>query len=233
MNDRKFIFDVDGTLTPNRGRINKHFGVWFSRFCDRQEVYIVTGSDRPKTIQQVGEYIYYQCKKVYQCSGNDVWIKDRNLKSNTIKVSDEIQEFFDACLATSDFDIRTSPHVEIRPGLINFTVLGRQSNKSHRNSYIKYDKENNEREKFSKAFNEKFNRLGYECNVAGDTGIDITLMGNGKEQIIQDFTPKDNIIFFGDKTSPGGNDHTLASIIPDSYTVRGWTETWDILKEIE
>ena len=233
MNNRKFIFDVDGTLTPSRGRINKHFGSWFSRFCDRQEVYIVTGSDRPKTVQQVGEYIYHQCNKVYQCSGNDVWVKDQNLKTSLIYISDEMQEFFDECLKISNFDIRTGFHIDVRPGLINFSILGRGSTKPDRKTYIEYDKEVCERRMFSEAFNDKFNRLGYECNIAGDTGVDITLMGNGKEQIIQDFSAKDNLIFFGDNTELGGNDYSLANIIPDSYTVKGWGETWEILKEIE
>ena len=54
----KYVFDVDGTLTPSRGKMNKHFAVWFSKFCQKESVYLVTGSDRQKTVEQVGAYIY-------------------------------------------------------------------------------------------------------------------------------------------------------------------------------
>lgn len=230
---RKFIFDVDGTLTPSRGRMNVDFALWFANFCERQEVYLVTGSDRVRTVQQIGEYLYHRCKRVYQCSGNDVWEKDLHIRTNTINVSEEMQQFFDACLSISDYPVRTGRHVDVRTGLINFSVLGRRAPADDRASYIEWDTKTNERARFAQMFNEKFNRLGYEANVAGDTGLDITRMGNGKEQIIQDFLPRDNLVFFGDKMEEGGNDNLLSQIIPDSYNVNGWKETWSILKEIE
>ena len=70
---KKFIFDVDGTLTPSRGRIDKDFEEWFLDFCMWHEVYLVTGSDNPKTIEQVGESIGGACKRIYNCSGSDVY----------------------------------------------------------------------------------------------------------------------------------------------------------------
>ena len=75
----KFIFDVDGTLTPSRGLINKEFEQFFENFCLANDVYLVTGSDKPKTVEQVGEKIYNRCKRVYQCSGSDVWEGDNSI----------------------------------------------------------------------------------------------------------------------------------------------------------
>ena len=72
-----YLFDVDGTLTPSRQGIDKKFAVWFSKFCERESVYLVTGSDKPKTLEQIGPVIYNRCKGVYQCSGNEYWIKER------------------------------------------------------------------------------------------------------------------------------------------------------------
>ena len=54
----KFIFDVDGTLTPSRQEIDMDFAVFSTEFCAENDVYLVTGSDREKTIEQVGEEIY-------------------------------------------------------------------------------------------------------------------------------------------------------------------------------
>ena len=42
----KFIFDVDGTLTPSRGIIDLNFKMFFNTFCLDNDVYLVTGSDK-------------------------------------------------------------------------------------------------------------------------------------------------------------------------------------------
>ena len=59
---------VDGTLTHSRDPIDKEFGNWFLNFSNTHNVEqygIVTGSDRDKTIEQVGEEIYNTAKRVY------------------------------------------------------------------------------------------------------------------------------------------------------------------------
>ena len=227
-----YIFDVDGTLTPSRQRMNKQFAVWFSKFCESNNVYLVTGSDKAKTVEQVGEYIYFCCKKVYQCSGNDVWIKSNNVKTNTILVSDKLQEIFDYYLKSSSFKYKTGNHVEIRPGLINYSIVGRDCTLGERESYVTWDKHTSERQEISEAINKA--DLGYIATVAGETGLDVTLVGNGKEQIIHDFSPHNDLHFFGDKMLPGGNDYTLALEVIRSggacHHVKDWKDTWNILK---
>ena len=51
---KKFIFDVDGTLTPSRKKIEHEFWAPFLIFCRHHDVYLVTGSDRQKTLEQLG-----------------------------------------------------------------------------------------------------------------------------------------------------------------------------------
>ena len=45
-----YIFDVDGTLTPSRGRMNTEFALFFEDFVNTFECYLITGSDREKTL---------------------------------------------------------------------------------------------------------------------------------------------------------------------------------------
>ena len=59
---KKFIFDVDGTLTPSRGKIDPEFSPLFWELTKSEEVYLVTGSDRQKTLEQVTPEIYNNCK---------------------------------------------------------------------------------------------------------------------------------------------------------------------------
>ena len=72
-NLKKFIFDVDGTLTPSRGKIDPDFLQFMLYFAGINDVYLVTGSDRDKTLEQVGEQICTTVKRCYNCSGNSVW----------------------------------------------------------------------------------------------------------------------------------------------------------------
>ena len=238
----KYIFDVDGTLTPSRQRMDRDFAVWFSKFCETHAVYLVSGSDRPKTIEQVGEYIYHQCKRVYNCSGNDVWERDVNVRTSDWKLPDLGRSFLNNCLYESDFNIRTGTHIEERTGTVNFSVVGRGANAEQRAAYVAYDTATNERNTIATAFNTMFPDL--QATVGGDTGIDITTRGADKSQILTDFNDTDKLLFIGDKCKEGGNDHPIAKAIAERskgknsfaygpgkfYNVDGWEDTWEILK---
>ena len=76
---KKFIFDVDGTLTESRQQIDFKFMCFMIKFCCTYDVYLVTGSDRAKTVEQLGLDIYNRSIRVYNCSGADVYIKDKNV----------------------------------------------------------------------------------------------------------------------------------------------------------
>ena len=54
----KYIFDVDGTLTPARKQMKLDFMAYFLKFECKHDVYLVTGSDRQKTVEQLGLDIY-------------------------------------------------------------------------------------------------------------------------------------------------------------------------------
>ena len=88
----KFIFDVDGTLTPSRQEIDMDFAVFFTDFCAENDVYLVTGSDREKTIEQVGEEIYSLADRVYNCSGSDVWDGNVNVYTSDSKLPEEAEQ---------------------------------------------------------------------------------------------------------------------------------------------
>ena len=223
----KYIFDVDGTLTPSRQRINRDFAVWFSKFCETHAVYLVTGSDRPKTIEQVGEYIYHKCELVYNCSGNDVWKKDINIHTNEWKLPDLARTFLISCEYESDFSIRTGNHIEERPGMVNFSVVGRNATLEQRAAYVAFEEQNGERKKIADAFNTMFPDL--EAKVGGETGIDISPKGFDKSQIIKDFNKKDKLYFFGDAMHEGGNDYPLAQVVDIKRHVTGWRNTWEYL----
>ena len=231
-----YIFDVDGTLTPSRGRIDPEFGAWFVDFARNHSVYLCTGSDRDKTMEQVGELVYNTCQTVYQCSGNDVWVGDTNIRKNDWRLPDEMWSFLENELYRSTWKQYTGNHFDERPGLINFSILGRNAMDHQRKYYIEHDQRTGEREAIAKAFNDRYLRNRVQAQVAGETGLDIMPVGAGKEQVLNDFMPQTVIKFFGDKTMPGGNDHDIAQAVigwnadSNALQVKDWQQTWSFLR---
>lgn len=231
-----FVFDVDGTLTPSRGRINEDFRLWFSNFTDQYDCVLVTGSDQSKTIEQIGQYLYNKFLFQFQCSGNETYAgHDYLVSQSEWKISSIERHFLEIELENSEFPLRTGNHIEERPGMVNFSIVGRNASLEQRAEYIKWDKETNERQNIAKDFNRLFPTL--EANVGGETGLDISPKGKDKSQILEHLDA-DEIYFFGDGCEEGGNDYPLAKVIMEKnlgfvYNVSGYKETWNKLKEID
>ena len=68
-----YVFDVDGTLTPSRLRMDREFEKFFRNWIKDKEVYLLTGSDHDKTIEQVGVEVWREVTESHQCGGNVVF----------------------------------------------------------------------------------------------------------------------------------------------------------------
>ena len=228
-----FLFDVDGTLTPSRQKIDKEFSKFFSNFCKKNEVFLVTGSDRDKTIEQLGKTLYNKTKRVYNCSGNSVWEKAKSVHTSDWTLPDDARFYLNLELSASNFTPKTGIHIEERPGCINFSILGRKATFDQRKIYVDWDRSKEERDIIARNIRRLFPDLS--VTVGGETGIDIAPKGHDKSQILQDFETHDTITFFGDKTYVGGNDYSIAHTIITKklgtvHQVSDYNETWDILK---
>ena len=229
---KKFIFDVDGTLTPSRKEIVHKFWAPFLIFCRHNDVYLVTGSDRQKTLEQLGLDICYTAKRVYNCSGSDVYERDVNVYRDDWELPKKVENFLIDELAYSCFPIRNGNHIERRHGGINFSILGRGKEPSDgRTDYIKWDKERLEREDIADRIRNQFPEL--TVALGGQTGLDIGPIGSDKSQILRDFSKDDKLYFFGDRMHMGGNDYTLGQSIKKmggvTYPVNTWKDTYKIL----
>lgn len=230
----KFVFDVDGTLTESRRTIDSNFKKWFMSFQKTHDTYLVTGSDRIKTIEQIGEDIYNLAKRVYNCSGNSVWEQDKEIYKSKWKLEIYPHNWLQEKLRKHHFRPRTGWHFDERPGLCNFSIVGRNATREQRNQYVDWDKKFNDRKHLAKEFNRKFSKE-YEivAQVAGETGLDIMPIGKDKRQILKDFDLEtDHIFFFGDKMNTNGNDKPLADANKqgENFHVDGWQHTWELLK---
>ena len=229
---KKFIFDVDGTLTPSRGKIDSDFLQFMLYFAGTNNTYLVTGSDREKTLEQIGYDLYNSCKGVYNCSGSDVYEGDKNVYRDDWELPEDVEKFLQDELDYSQFPIRNGLHIESRPGGVNFSILGRGEGEG-RDEYVKWDKRTNERRDIAARLKNQFPNL--EVQIGGQTGLDLAAEGRNKSQILRDFQWYHELHFFGDMMEEGENDYPLAFSVDKrgghNYPVKDYKETWRVLSK--
>lgn len=221
-----FVFDVDGTLTPSRQRIDLLFEKWFLSFCQNNNVYLVSGSDYEKTLEQLGKEICNSVKGVYSCCGNAFYVKGVLQYFNDFDLSIEQETFMHELIQLSAFPSKTGNHLEKRIGLVNLSVVGRNATWEQRQYYVKYDTALSERKNLAELIERRYPDL--QATLGGETGIDIHCKGKDKSQIANYIKP---FTFFGDKIHPGGNDYTIANKADNYYHVNDWYETFEILRD--
>lgn len=220
-----YVFDVDGTLTPSRQKIDAEFHDFFLNLCHKQTVYLVTGSDYAKTEEQLGHDICYTVEGVFNCSGNMLTRRNVVMYTNDFNLTQDELDLLDEEQKKSGFTVRTGNHIEKRLGAVNFSIVGRNATAAERQQYKVWDEATNERVQICRRLNRMFTRL--ECVIGGETGIDIFLKGHDKAQIAKYVKP---FVFFGDRCEVGGNDHSIFTVADQAYQVRDWQETYRILK---
>ena len=147
----------------------------------------------------------------------------------------ELLGFLEEKLEGSDYKTRTGKHIEHRPGMINFSVVGRKADKVQRKDYYYWDIESEERIRIADAVNNKFPDVS--AVVGGETGIDIISKGKDKRQIVDYFDFNEKLFFFGDRMDPDGNDFSLAYAVKErggvAKQVKNWRETKEILENLQ
>ena len=231
-----YLFDIDGTLTPSRLRIDLEFEQFFLNWMGDKDVIFVTGSDKEKTIEQVGEKIWTRASRIYQSCGNAVYQGGQLIQKNHFDLTPELKKLLLEFVMLSDWPKQFSNHIEERIGLINFSTIGRDCPQEDRNAYYSWDKKNKERESICKKIEKMFPEL--EASVGGEISIDIYPKGQNKAQVIDDL--EGHIVFFGDKCEPGGNDYPIVERLEREWEagnrdrtihrVKNYNETWNILK---
>lgn len=231
MENINYVFDVDGTLTPSRLKIDSEFENFFVKWIKNKNVFLLTGSDHLKTIEQVGYRVWELVTESHQCGGNVVYRNGSLIESCNWKPSSKLLNFCQELIDLSPYPIRSGNHLEIRDGLLNISVVGRDCSQNQRLEYFQWDAQNNERWGICNKIEKNFPEL--EASAGGQISIDIHEKGKNKSQIRDKL---DGIIhFFGDKTMEGGNDYPIAKILksPDLvFQVDNWNHTWELLKKI-
>ena len=231
----KYVFDVDGTLTPSRLPIDPEFEKFFLEWMEGKEVYLVTGSSKDMTIEQVGEKIWSKAKRAYQSCGNAVYEYGELYREIDFELGKDLKKLLEQFLELSEWEEKYDTHIEKRLGLVNFSTIGRTCPQNQRDDYHKWDESKEERKMFCKIIEETFPEL--EATVGGEISIDIYPKGQNKAQVLDDIIGP--VTFFGDKCKPGGNDYPIVNrlgmlneeneLSVTVHEVSNWKDTLKIL----
>jgi len=204
----KYIFDVDGTLTPPRSKIVPEFIPFLTQFFEKNECYLASGSDLEKITWQLGDLIN-KATGVFTCSGN-VYCKNNVLiYQNNWFFPIEVEEKLDCFIDNSKFPNRYGNHIEERVGCVNFSVCGRNANHQQRKEYFEWDQQNKERLTIATEMKNDYPDLKFD--IGGEISIDIYPTGCDKGQIAKIIDSP--VTFYGDKICPNGNDLVLAELL--------------------
>tara|TARA_Y100000593_G_scaffold72224_1_gene132662 strand:+ start:388 stop:1086 length:699 start_codon:yes stop_codon:yes gene_type:complete len=228
-----FLFDVDGTLTPPRGKMDREFDKFFGQWTVYQQskgnkVYFVTGSDRAKTLEQVSISLYRLIDGSYQSCGNELYVRDRLTKYSQWKMPADLHLDIIEVLEKSKWYGRAENNIEERVGMVNISTLGRSASKVLRKEYYTWDKASGERLDIVDQLSHKHPDISF--TIGGEISIDIYPNGKDKSQVLADM--EGETIFFGDRCEKGGNDFTIATMADRSFSINSWRQTYEILNKM-
>ena len=239
--NKVFIFDVDGTLTPSRLKMDKKFKKFFKEWALKNTFYLVTGSDLPKLQEQMDGLEIYS-KGIFTCCGNQHWNLDTGnintsidlVYENKFELPKHLNMFLDVILKQSPYPHRYGNHIEDRGSMVNFSIVGRDCTQEQREHFFEWDNEKQERVKIANIIKTK--AKGIDAVIGGQISIDIYPEGNDKSQILKHID-YDECNFIGDRTKEGGNDYPLAKLMKETnncYTFQttGWEQTQQILENL-
>jgi len=237
----KYIFDVDGVLCDTGQHIDDEFRIFFEQWASDKTYYLITGSHREKTVDQIGSGIPDNQYMGFHCMGNSIYPPNgQEVLINEFHFTDEellwMKGFWYRSIYDQKPEFRTV--IEKRKGSYNYSLATRKKDRKLRQHYIEHDTLYSERRNFIMQLTEQFPRL--EAYAGGSVSIDICLRGANKGQVLSLIDDNESdIYFFCDQYSEYGIDTPLVEAM-ESLNDRGhvfkinggYKQTLEILKKL-
>lgn len=231
---KNFLFDVDGTLTPHRQPITEDFKSLFIRWLSREhkrgnKIFLVTGSDKEKTIEQISEQIWRSVDGSYQNAGNQLYKNGNLIKESNWTATGGLRSSIINYIRSSPWNGTAGNNIEDRIGMLNFCTIGRDCTQEQRDYYYQWDQEWKEREFIVEQLSKQYPNVDFV--TGGQISIDVYPTGKDKSQVLEDM--EGEVFFFGDNCAKGGNDYPIHDKLDifHSFWVKDYKETKSILEE--
>ncbi len=238
-------FDLDGTLAPSKSHFNPRMVALFDKLLEKFQVCVISGgkyelfqrqfltqiTEEPHLLSGLhlmptsGTRYYRFNKNEWQLQYAEDFTSDQ--KSKIIKALEEgLKESGYAGEKTY------GDTIEDRDSQITLSILGQEivAELGEEGVRIKeaWDIDGTKKLKLRDIIAPKIPE--FTVRAAGATSIDITKPGVDKAYGMQKLMDavgikKDEILFFGDKIVPGGNDYAVEEMGIDCIAVRSWEDT--------
>ena len=237
MNDTIILFDIDGTLTEPRCKIEEKMIKFLNCLKRKFKIGCVGGSNFEKAKEQVGYNIleifdYSFFENGLNAYKNNILIEKQNL-FNYIG-NDKINKFVNFVLkyiSELNIPVKTGTFIEFRNGMINISPIGRNCSQEQRNEFEKYDNIYKIRNTMIDILEKEFKDYNFKYSIGGQISFDVFPIGWDKTFCLKFLNDFKYIYFIGDKTEIGGNDYEIYdSERTISFKTKGVDDTIRILK---
>ncbi len=215
---RLFLFDVDGTLTESSHKLNYEMKNILEKLkSPNTEIGIVGGGKYEKIIDQLDgvkvHHLFSESGCVYH--KNNIEIHRKDLRKHVLysKINIIVKTAL-KFLSEVDYEI-TGNFVDLRSGIIYFSLIGMSALQEERKVFMELDKKNHYRERLINILKSKAEELdihnALDILEGGSVGVGIYPKEWDKEQVLE-YLSSDiykEIYYFGDKYTEKGNDFRL------------------------
>jgi len=236
------IADVDGTICESCQKIRPEMAAAVNKLVKKGYRFaFISGTKMEDLLQMISSHLNAEhhllastgtkCCKVLPPTTRQICY-NRSLtpeqRQEIIAAFEILAETFNIIPATSKED-----QIQDRDSQITFSAIGRKAPIALKETY---DPTGEKRRTWVAFLKEKLDPEKYEFNIGGTTSIDITEKGLDKEEGIREFLKyshfaPEEVLYFGDKLYPGGNDYPASKIV-DCLAVKNPEDTLAKLKEL-
>ncbi len=196
---------------------------------------IVSGGIYKKLCYQISDiwdYFIYVCAD----NGSDIYMNGKNIYKNNIKnelgidTITKINEILMIYLAQNkQIKTKTGRFFNLRKGMIYFVPIGHDCTQVERKNFT----QNDVRISIINDLKKLLNFANVDIVLGGELGISIYPKTFGKKIIFNYIDTHEEIIYFGDKICPHGNDYGIATHknVKKYHKVNEYKDTMEILKK--
>jgi phosphomannomutase len=234
-----FLFDMDGTLTPARKKMDHSILMKLSQLQKNNwDIGIISGSDMDYVEQQchiMFDISPINCHSVHflPCNGTKYYKNFKKVWAYSMaaeigdkamyKLMKELIYAQQVLMATYPDIPLTGNFIQVRGSVLNWCPIGRNANHDQRQKWIDIDEEKYAREYFLNYLKEKIRSDKITIKLGGETSFDIYPKGWNKTFPIEKipFTAYNKIYFAGDRCYENGNDEALFNYLNQKENCRG------------
>lgn len=213
------LFDVDGTLTKPRNKIEPHLEEFLhNKVKPVCTLGLVGGSDLKKISEQMNgpdvvkkfDYVFPENGLIQYKDG--VLIGQESIQR--YMGEEKLQKFINFCLgylSKITLPVKRGTFIEFRTGMLNISPIGRSCSQAERDDFERYDRLHHVRRNMIEALKLEFPSIGLTYSVGGQISFDVFPNGWDKTYCLRHLESEgfEQVHFFGDKTDLGGNDYEI------------------------